>query len=194
MSRTPGQRIEGLTVDGRTIRAAVYNEHQVRAAAGLTMAAGTIAFVYAYFDKLFWPIQLVSTLFFVDFLIRVTIGLQYSPTGVVAGWLARRHPPHWVSAKPKRFAWTMGLMLSGAMTYITNSGIRGLLPRTICLICVLLMWLEAVLGLCVGCEIHAWLVRRGWVRKDDEYEICAGGVCDLSTPPRPAPRPASLVG
>ena len=34
------------------------------------------------------------------------------------------------------------------MTMITNSGIRGYLPRTICLICLALMWLEAVLGLC----------------------------------------------
>ena len=52
------------------------------------------------------------------------------------------------------------------MTVITNSGIRGPLPRTICLICLTLMWLESVLGLCVGCEIHALLVRRGWARAD----------------------------
>ncbi len=72
------------------------------------MALGAVAFVYANFDKLFWPIRTVSTFFFVDFLARVTIGLRRSPTGVVAGWLTRRQPPQWVSAKPKRFAWTLG--------------------------------------------------------------------------------------
>ena len=56
--------------------------------------------------------------------------------------------------------------MSGAMTIITNYGIRGWLPRSICLICLTLMWLESVLGLCLGCEIHGLLVRRGWVRQD----------------------------
>ena len=48
-----------------------------------------------------------------------------------------------------------------SMMIITNSGIRGMLPRTICLICLTLMWMESVLGLCLGCKIHALLVRRG---------------------------------
>jgi hypothetical protein len=44
------------------------------------------------------------------------------------------------------------------------------------------MWLESVLGLCVGCEIHAALVRSGWVTKDAEYEACAHGVCEIPQP------------
>jgi len=43
-----------------------------------------------------------------------------------------RQAPDWVSEKPKRFAWTLGLGMTFAMTIITNSGIRGMLPRTIC--------------------------------------------------------------
>jgi len=69
-----------------------------------------------------------------------------------------------------------------AMTIITNSGIRGWLPRTICLICLALMWLESVLGLCVGCRIHGLLVRRGWIGRDAEIEVCADGSCDPSAP------------
>jgi hypothetical protein len=64
-----------------------------------------------------------------------------------------------------------------AMTVITNSGIRGYLPRTICLICLALMWLESALGLCLGCKIHGLLVRRGWASDDPEYEVCADGSC-----------------
>ena len=145
-----------------------------------------MAFVYANFDKVFVPIKVVTTFFFVDFLIRVTVGINYSPTGVVAGWLTRRQEPQWVSAKPKRFAWTLGLVMSVAMMVITNSDIHGVLPRTICLICLALMWLEAVLGLCLGCEIHGLLVRRGWVAKDPAFEVCANGACDYvprSQPP-----------
>jgi hypothetical protein len=176
---TAGEVIEGLTVEGKPVHAAVVNEHQVRAAAGLTMAAGAVAFVYAYFEKRYLPLQIVSTVFLVEFAVRVTAGLKYSPVGVVAGWLTQRRAPDWVSAKPKRFAWTLGLAMSGAMAVITNSGIRGWLPRSICLICLTLMWFESVLGVCVGCELHGMLVRRGWANKDEAFEICAHGACEV---------------
>ena len=98
--------------------------------------------------------------------------------------MTRGREPDWVSAKPKRFAWTLGLGMSFAMMIITNSGIRGTLPRAICLVCLTLMWMESVLGLCLGCKLHAFLVRRGVTTKDPAFEICAGGVCEI--PARPA--------
>jgi uncharacterized protein DUF4395 len=79
-----GQRIAGLVVDGRELRARVFNENEVRAAAGLTMAIGAVAFSYAYFAKQYLPLQIVATLFFIEFLIRVAAGIRYSPIGVVA--------------------------------------------------------------------------------------------------------------
>ena len=63
------------------VPAAVVDEHRVRAAAGLTMAAGGVAFAYAYFRQLYWPLQAVSSLFAVEFLVRVTGGLRRSPFG-----------------------------------------------------------------------------------------------------------------
>ena len=177
MRLTFGETIHGLSENGVELRAAVFNEHEVRAAAGVTMVLGAVAFVYAYFAKVYLPIQVVTTVFFFEFLIRVSAGLKYSPVGVLARWMTRRQAPQWVSAKPKRFAWTLGLVMSFAMMVITNSGIRGTLPLTICLICLVLMWLEAVLGLCLGCEMHGIMVRRGWASKDPAFEICAHGAC-----------------
>ena len=177
-----GQRVPGLAANGRQLRAAVFDENEVRAAAGLTMVTGAVAFSYAYFDKQYVPLQVVASLFFVEFLIRVTVGIRYSPFGLVARAITVGRPPEWVSAKPKRFAWTLGLGMAFAMTVITNSGIRGYLPRTICLICLTLMWLESALGLCLGCRLHALLVGRGWAGDDTEYEVCADGSCErLST-------------
>lgn len=171
----------GLSYNGQALSAAVFNENEVRAAAGLTMALGTVAFVYAYFAKIYVPIQIVTTLFFFEFLIRLTVGLTYSPMGMLARLMTQRQAPQWVSAKPKRFAWTLGLVMSLAMVVITNSGIRGPLPLTICLICLTLMWLEAVLGLCLGCEIHGLMVRRGWATKDAAFEVCAHDACAIKT-------------
>jgi len=166
-------------IDGREMHAATVNEHEARAAAGITMALGATAFAYANFDKLFWPIRTVSTFLAFDFLLRVTAGIERSPTGLVARQMARRQPPQWVSAKPKRFAWTLGLVMALAMAVITNSGVHGPLPRTVCMICLTLMWMEAVLGLCLGCEIYGVMVRWGWRAPDDAFEVCAGGACDL---------------
>jgi uncharacterized protein DUF4395 len=179
-----GQRISGLTVDGRQLRATVFNENEVRAAAGLTMAIGAVAFSYAYFAKQYVPLQVVASLFFLEFLVRVTIGIRYSPIGVVARAMTFDQPPEWVSAKPKRFAWSLGLAMTLAMTIITNSGIRGLLPRTICLICLALMWMESALGLCLGCRIHGLIVRRGWTSRDPAFEVCGDGSCDPPARPR----------
>ena len=178
--RRYGQRVPGLAVDGKELQAGVVNENEVRAAAGLTMVIGAVAFCYAYFTHNYIPLQAVASFFFVDFLIRVTAGLRYSPAGIVAHAITCRNPPQWVSAKPKRFAWTLGLGMTFAMTIITNSGIRGYLPRSICLICLALMWLETALGLCLGCEIHGLVVRRGWTAPDPGFEVCANGACDVA--------------
>ena len=162
----------------------VVNENAVRAAAGLTMVTGAVAFSYAYFDKQYVPLQVVACLFFAEFLIRVTIGLRYSPFGALAHAMTRRHVPQWVSGTPKRFAWTLGMTMGLAMTVITNSGIRGYLPRTICLVCLTLMWLESALGLCVGCKMYGLLARRGWISLGPGDEACADGYCQphLTTP------------
>ena len=175
-----GAHIPALGADGAELRAAVVDENEVRAAAGITMVLGAVAFGYAYFDAQYVLLQVVSTLFFIEFLTRLTFGLRYSPVGVVARAVTLCHPPDWVSAKPKRFAWTLGLGMAFSMMVITNSGVRGALPRTICAICLTLMWMESVLGVCLGCKIHSLLVRRGWATKDPGFEVCAHGECDLA--------------
>jgi hypothetical protein len=94
--------ISGLEADGTELQAAVFDETEVRVAAGLTMVLGAVAFGYAYFSDEYLPLQVVSTLFFVEFLVRLTAGLRYSPMGIIARAMTLRRPPDWVSAKPKR--------------------------------------------------------------------------------------------
>jgi len=172
-----GRNVEGLEIDGAPYTEGVFNEHEVRAAAGLMLVMGAVAFVYAYFGRQYAPLQTVVTFFFVEFAIRVGIGLDFSPVGLLARVLARRHRPHWVPARPKRFAWGLGLAMAAAMTVISHAGVRGTLPLTICLICLSLLWMEAALGLCVGCEIYGLLARRGWLGGDAACRACADGAC-----------------
>ncbi len=177
-----GQVIVGLSVDGQPLKAGVFNEHEVRAAAGLTMVMAAFAFVSAYLDRAYGPMQVVSIVFVIEFLVRVGLGFQHSPVRQLAHWMTRRRPPDWASARPKRFAWTLGLLMATSMAVMMQAGVRGALPMAICLVCITLMWLESALGLCVGCELHGLLVRRGWARKDPAYEVCAHGACAWPEP------------
>jgi hypothetical protein len=175
--RVYGEQVPGLTIDGRAVLAGVVDERQVRAAAGLTMVLGAVAFGYAFLAKEFTPIKLVTVLFLAEFVLRTALGLRFAPLGRAAGLLVRRGEPEWVSAAPKRFAWSLGVAMSAAMALITNANVRGLLPLTICLVCLTLMWMESVLGLCLGCEAYRVLVGRGWLAVAESYEICAHGAC-----------------
>ena len=74
--------IVATAVDGTELHAPVVDENEVRAAAGLTMVIGAVAFSYAYFTRQYIPLQIVASLFFVEFLFRVTVGIRYSPIGV----------------------------------------------------------------------------------------------------------------
>ena len=186
MELTTSQRISGRATNGTAPRAAVFNEHEVRAAAGLTMVIGAVGFSYAYFDQYYLPLRIVTAVLFAEFLIRLTAGLRSSPMGAVARALTLAQPPEWVSAKPKRFAWTLGLAMSSSMVVLTNIGVRGMVPRTICLTCLSLMWMESVLGLCLGCKVYALLVRRGWTAKDPAVDVCAHGECERATGPAEA--------
>jgi hypothetical protein len=164
------------------LRAGAFNENEVRAAAGLTLAVGAVAFAYAWLRGLYTPLQVVAAVLFLEFLIRVVGGLQFSPFGRIARWMTLREPPHWVSARPKRFAWTLGMVMTFAMAILSSLGVRGPLPLTICVICLTLMWLETALGVCLGCEIHRLLVRRGWAGPDPAFEECTHGNCALEAP------------
>lgn len=177
---------------------ALVNEEQVRAAAGITLAAGSVAFAYAYFRHTYWPLQGVSSLFAAEFVTRTVAGIDHSPVGALAKALTRRQPPQWVSAGPKRFAWRLGLVMATAMAVITNAGVRGPLPRTICLICLALMWLESALGLCLGCELHRLLSRRGLFQAGARDQVCTHGACETApnhaTPLTPTRHPPDESG
>ena len=112
-----------------------------------------------------------------------------SPTILISSWLARRSKPVWKPLQPKRFAWSIGATLIATCIIFFNPDVfanwvnrlsaHDLLPTTknylsrwvpmvSVWVCIGFMWMETVLGVCVGCQIHALLVRLG-VLKDACY-------------------------
>lgn len=47
-----------------------------------------------------------------------------------------------------------------------------------CLLCIVFMWSESVVGYCVGCHIYGWLVRKWWM-KEHKWQNCVNGVCEV---------------
>jgi len=106
--------------------------------------------MYTFLTKDFFLVQLVLPLFFLNFIILVLWGPKYSPISMLGRFFVRKQKPEYVGAIQKRFAWSLGLIMSGAvMILIFGFGVTGIVPLSLCGICLILMWMESSLGICV---------------------------------------------
>ncbi len=116
---------------------------------------------------------------------------RLSPTIYIASLLAKRRPPEWKPLVPKRFAWTLGAFFIAVCLVFFNpevfahwvNAVAGKtvlptteqympywIPLTLVWVCLGFMWMETVLGFCVGCQIHKLLVKVGILK--EECEAC----------------------
>ena len=117
---------------------------------------------------------------------------RLSPTILISSYFARKVQPIWKPLAPKRFAWSIGATISIACLMFFNPdtfagwvnslfGIEELITTTenfmpagtgttLVWLCLTFMWLEAVFGFCVGCKVHALLVKAGIIK--EECEAC----------------------
>lgn len=114
---------------------------------------------------------------------------RLSPTILIASFLAKSHRPYWKPLVPKRFAWTLGASFIITCLIFFNPEVfaawvnalsrtellpttRNYMPRwipvTLVWTCLGFMWLETVLGFCMGCKLHALAAKLGWVKEECE--------------------------
>lgn len=107
---------------------------------------------------------------------------RFSPTILLSAFLAKSQKPVWKPLIPKRYAWTIGASFISICIVFFNPEILAewvnnvwgsevlpttenyvpfWIPTNLVFICIAFMWLEAVLGYCVGCKVHALLVKLG---------------------------------
>ena len=177
-----GQRFDALTVWGRPARFPVVNERAVRATAGIVMLLATIAIAIAYFDGNYTPVRIISVVISVDFALRQIAGLTpLSPIGTLGTFLVRNQTPEWVGATQKRFAWALALGMALLIAILTNAGVRGIGISLIGVTLIGLLWLESVVGFCVGCFIYSRLINAGLVHPEDA-PACGGNSCQVAAP------------
>lgn len=81
-----GEQIEGYAVP-------VMNEREVRAAAGILLVPGIMAFTQAFQTGSFTFTRLMILTFMFDFTIRVLINPRYAPSLVLGRFMVRKQQP-----------------------------------------------------------------------------------------------------
>jgi len=149
----------------------VINERDARASAGIMFLLGLLSLFSVFtLRTLLWA-ELFTITFIFEFFMRTFINPKYAPYMLLGGLIVFNQKPDWVEAKPKKFAWTLGMILGGIMTYYIVLDIISLWRLGICLICLVLLFLESAFGICLGCLLYH--------RLNIKLENCAGGVCDI---------------
>lgn len=160
-----GEDVEGYDIP-------VLNEREIRASAGILFLATFTSFMLIIFKNNFLPIKYVITFFFTDFLIRVFINPKFSPTLILGRLIVRNQNPEYVGARQKKFAWVIGVILSGTM-FVFFIIVNAFSPITgiICLICLLFLFFESAFGICLGCKVYQWFYK-------EKARYCPGEVCN----------------
>lgn len=105
----------------------------------------------------------------VGFWARVAAGPRLSPLAILAGRIAPRlGAPRPVPGPPKRFAQTIGAVLTTAGAVLAFLFGVGGAATVVLVIMALFATLESAFGLCVGCRIFNLLMRAGVIPE----EVC----------------------
>jgi hypothetical protein len=161
-----GEAVEGYNIP-------VLNEREIRAAAGLLFLATFISLMFILFRGNFIPIKYVIILFLLDFLIRVFINPKFSPTLILGRLIVRNQTPEYVGAAQKKFAWIVGVILSGTMfIFFIIVNAYSFITGITCLICLIFLFFESAFGICLGCKFYPLFFK-------DKVQYCPGEVCDI---------------
>ncbi len=136
------------------------NETATRARAGLLNAISATTIALLLTKPELDPVRYVGPFVLFDMLVAAATGLTpLSPTGVLGTALTLRLRPVWKPTAPKRFAWLLGGGLAATCLAMRLLNASAEAMAMVVGICFCLTWLEAALGFCVGCWLHARLWR-----------------------------------
>ncbi len=162
----------------------VLNERVMRASAGVMLLLGIIAFIYAFILNIYTVIPYISGFLMLNFIIGIFINPKFSPTVFIGYIFVRKQSVLPIGAVQKKFAWSLGLMLSTAIFilsfYLINDPSYFDPVCMMCLICLFLLFFETAFGICIGCKLYYLFI---WLKIFKEPEIkpnCMGDACDVN--------------
>lgn len=171
----------GNVVEGKSFK--VLNERVVRGNSGLMLLLGFIAFVNGFVIKNYIVLPYISGFLLLNFLISVLINPKFAPTVFISWLFVRKQSPIQIGAIQKRFAWSLGSALSGAIFVLSIFllGNESLFEPVcmLCIVCLALLFLETAFGICIGCKLYALSIRIGILKAPKERPNCIGDTCEI---------------
>ena len=171
----------GEYIDDKSFK--VVNERVVKGSGALMFLIGMIAFINGFVIKNYIVLPYLSGFMALNFAIGIFINPKFSPTMLVARLFTRKQKPLWVGAIQKKFAWSLGFILSSSifvlsMLLVSDASYFELVCQ-LCLICLLLIFLEMGFGICIGCKLYFGALRLKLLPRPKENPNCSGDSCEF---------------
>lgn len=161
----------GETVEGYNIP--VLNEREIRASAGILFLVMFLSWIVVVLKEDYLLLKYFNTIFLTDFIVRVFISPKYSPLLIMGRLIVSNQTPEYVGAAPKKFAWTIGLVLATILfllLVVMNS--NSFINTIICQTCLLFLFFESAFGICLGCKFYSMFHK-------EKTQYCPGEICDV---------------
>lgn len=160
----------------------VIDERRMRGSAGIMFLLGMIAFINGFILNKYAIIPYFSGFLILNFLIGIFINPKFSPTLLLAYIFVRKQSPLPIGAVQKRFAWSLGLVLSIAIfafsLLLLNDKSYFQPVCILCLICLTFLYLETAFGICVGCQLYKLTIKLKLIPEPKEKPNCMGDSCE----------------
>ena len=171
----------GEYIEGKNYK--VLDERQLRASAGIMLLLGIIASINGFILNKYYVIPYISGFLLINFIIGIFINPKYSPTMFLAKIVIYKQSPLPIGAIQKKFAWSLGLVLSAIIftlsLFLINDSTYFDPVCLLCIICILLLYLEATFGICVGCKLYDLAINLKLLKKPSEKPNCMGDSCEV---------------
>ena len=171
----------GETIEGIAFR--VLDERAIRASAGIMFLLGLFASINGFILQKYAVIPYISGFLAINFLIGIFVNPNYAPTYFLGKLIVRNQTPIYIGAIQKRFAWSLGLLLSAAifglsLLLLTDSTMFDKVCF-LCITCLVLLFSEASFGICIGCKIYQLFLKMGILKAPAVQPNCMGDACDV---------------
>lgn len=184
------------------------DENEIRIATWITLVLGLTTFFLVLLKAEYTIAFYIIIPIWLDFILKVFISPRWSIFWSFVRLFLDTKNAVWVGAVQKRFAWGIGLfistfvlyclvLLSGEFFNVSSPEVSRILeitqmniaswalivapitpPVILCVLCLIFMWSESVVGYCIGCSIYKQLTKRGWM-KEYENQNCVNWVCTV---------------
>lgn len=171
----------GEYIEGKSFK--VLDERVMRASAGIMLLIGTIASINGFLLQNYIVIPYISGFLVLNFIVGIFINPKFSPTIILGRLFTYKQSALPIGAIQKKFAWSLGLALSVTiflLSFFLLKDVTYFEPVCmLCLVCLLLLFLETAFGICVGCKLYYLALALKLLKKPLEKPNCMGDSCEV---------------